>query len=147
MRRGMEKREEWVLETDGTALLDIMGRPGVDFTRTVSNSIMEIASVLGIEAARVALGNELRAALDFTHLNAHHLSIVMEVMTWPVELVLLVPAVGWVLAVQTGRPARPLASRRRAPLRLRLPPRLLRPASSLPRPAARPAWWVVCHLA
>ena len=86
VKRGTEKCTEWILETDGTALLDIMGHPDVDYTQTVSNSIEEIALVLGIEAARAALSNELLAALEFSYINAHHMSMVIDVMTCTGEL-------------------------------------------------------------
>ncbi len=32
----------WVIESDGVALQQVMAVEGVDFTRTVSNSIVEI---------------------------------------------------------------------------------------------------------
>jgi len=41
--------EEWVLETDGTNLATVLADPDVDCTRTVSNDIVEICSVMGIE--------------------------------------------------------------------------------------------------
>jgi DNA-directed RNA polymerase II subunit RPB1 len=49
--------KEWVLETEGTNLLEVLSIPEVDHTRTVSNDIVEIINVLGIEAARAALLN------------------------------------------------------------------------------------------
>jgi DNA-directed RNA polymerase II subunit RPB1 len=44
-----------VIESDGVALQKVMAVEGVDFTRTISNSIIEILQVLGIEATRLAL--------------------------------------------------------------------------------------------
>ena len=41
--------------TAGVALLAVMAHPEVDPTRTVSNHLIEIIDVLGIEAARNAL--------------------------------------------------------------------------------------------
>ena len=41
-------------------LLEVMCHPDVDFTRTVSNDIIEMLQALGIEAARNALLKELR---------------------------------------------------------------------------------------
>lgn len=35
--------------------MQVMSHPGVDYTRTVSNHIIDIIDVLGIEAARAAL--------------------------------------------------------------------------------------------
>ena len=39
--------------------------PGVDHTRTTSNHLIEIISVLGIEAVRNALLKELRNVIEF----------------------------------------------------------------------------------
>lgn len=44
---------------DGTGLLAVMGTVGVDHTKTVTNHVMEIYSVLGIEAARTVLIQEV----------------------------------------------------------------------------------------
>ena len=46
---------EWMLDTEGVNLLSVMCHPDVDYTRTVSNHLIEIIDVLGIEAARNAL--------------------------------------------------------------------------------------------
>ena len=63
--RGCEQLSEWTITTDGTNLLEILSHPDVDATRTASNDIVEILSVLGIEAARSALLFELRAVVEF----------------------------------------------------------------------------------
>jgi DNA-directed RNA polymerase II subunit RPB1 len=44
----------------GVNLLVVMCHPDVDYTRTVSNDIIEMLQTLGIEAARNALLKELR---------------------------------------------------------------------------------------
>ena len=44
--------DNWIIETDGTALKKILTFPKVDHKRTVSNDCIEIKDVLGIEAAR-----------------------------------------------------------------------------------------------
>ena len=36
---------------DGTGLLEVFGTPGVEHRRTCTNHILEVQSVLGIEAA------------------------------------------------------------------------------------------------
>ncbi|CAB4056972.1 RPB1 [Lepeophtheirus salmonis] len=43
---------EWLLETDGTALMRVLSERDVDSIRTTSNDICEIFSALGIEAVR-----------------------------------------------------------------------------------------------
>ena len=44
---------------DGTGLLKVMGTVGVDHTKTITNHVMEIFEVLGIEAARTVLIQEV----------------------------------------------------------------------------------------
>ena len=75
--------EGWVLDTVGTNLLDILALDGLDEKRTYSNSIREIHKVLGIEAARQSIYNELAEVLNFdgTYINYHHLSILCDRMT------------------------------------------------------------------
>jgi len=44
--------DNWLIETDGTALAKILTMNKVDTTRTVSNDCLEILKVFGVEAAR-----------------------------------------------------------------------------------------------
>ena len=48
-------KNRMLLLAAGVALLAVMAHPEVDPTRTVSNHLIEIIDVLGIEAARNAL--------------------------------------------------------------------------------------------
>jgi DNA-directed RNA polymerase II subunit RPB1 len=75
--------KEWVLETEGTNLLEVLSIPEVDHTRTISNDIVEIINVLGIEAARAALLNELRNVISFdrSYVNYRHLAVLVDMMT------------------------------------------------------------------
>ncbi len=50
----------WPYWRAGVNLLAVMCHPDVDYTRTVSNDIIEMLQTLGIEAARNALLKELR---------------------------------------------------------------------------------------
>ena len=69
---------------DGTGLLAVMGTVGVDHTKTVTNHVMEIYSVLGIEAARRAIMKEVRMVISFdgSYVNHRHLSMLCDVMTY-----------------------------------------------------------------
>ena len=58
------KKEHWVLETDGVALAKVMNENYVDFTKTISNDVNEIFTVLGIEAVRMSILSELRTVLN-----------------------------------------------------------------------------------
>uniref|UniRef100_A0A8C2LIQ4 DNA-directed RNA polymerase subunit n=1 Tax=Cricetulus griseus TaxID=10029 RepID=A0A8C2LIQ4_CRIGR len=51
--------QEWILETDGVSLMRVLSEKDVDPVRTTSNDIVEIFTVLGIEAVRKALEREL----------------------------------------------------------------------------------------
>ncbi|KAE9397231.1 beta and beta-prime subunits of DNA dependent RNA-polymerase [Gymnopus androsaceus JB14] len=73
---------------DGSIVLEkekgtVMCIDGVDFTRTYSNSCVEIFNVLGIEAARAAILKELRGVIEFgaSYVNYRHLAILCDLMT------------------------------------------------------------------
>lgn len=78
-----EKAHEWVLETFGSNLIDIMCHKNVDNTKTVSNNINEIYELLGIEAARQALYNEIWEVIrdGDLYLNYRHLALLVDTMT------------------------------------------------------------------
>ena len=80
---GFVKHETWVLDTVGTNLLDILSLDYIDAYRTVTNDIQEIHKVLGIEAARQAIFNELSETIEAegTYINYHHLSVLCDRMT------------------------------------------------------------------
>ena len=74
--------KEWTLETDGTNLFDIFNSEYVDYTRTLSNDVIEIYEVLGIEAARQALMEEVTNVMkDASYINNRHISILIDIMT------------------------------------------------------------------
>ena len=54
---------------DGTGLLKVMGTVGVDHTKTVTNHVLEIYEVLGIEAARTVLIQEVSNTFDLNRVN------------------------------------------------------------------------------
>lgn len=78
-----EKTNEWVLETNGTNLIEILGHKDIDYTRTISNDVNEIYEVLGIEAARAALYNEISdIILDADlYVNYRHIALLVDTMT------------------------------------------------------------------
>ncbi|BAE57665.1 hypothetical protein F9C07_2225934 [Aspergillus flavus] len=75
--------KEWVLETSGSALGEVLAVPGVDATRTYSNQFIEVFEVFGIEAARTAVLRELTQVLAFdgSYVNHRHLALLVDVMT------------------------------------------------------------------
>ncbi len=84
-----KKQDLWVLDTVGTNLLDVLGLDYIDNTRTLSNDIVEIYNVLGIEAARQAIYNELVEVVEFdgTYINYHNYSVLVDRMTFTSELI------------------------------------------------------------
>jgi len=76
------KKELWVLDTVGTNLLDILSLDFIDPTRTITNDIIEIYNVLGIEAARQAIFDEFSEVIEFdsTYINYHHLTMLCDRM-------------------------------------------------------------------
>ena len=84
-----KKQEIWVLDTVGTNLLDVLGLDFIDNKRTMSNDIIEIYQVLGIEAARQAIYNELAEVIEFdgTYINFHNYSVLVDRMTATSKLI------------------------------------------------------------
>jgi len=84
-----KKQDIWVLDTIGTNLLDVLGLDFIDNKRTMSNDIVEIFNVLGIEAARQAIYNELVEVVEFdgTYINFHNYSVLVDRMTFTQKLI------------------------------------------------------------
>jgi DNA-directed RNA polymerase II subunit RPB1 len=78
------KDEEYFVETEGTNLLAVLNNEHVDHTRTFSNDIVEIFEVLGIEACRQALLNEIRGLLstDGAYIGVRHVALLVDSMTF-----------------------------------------------------------------
>jgi len=83
------KKDIWVLDTIGTNMLDVLGLDYIDPSRTYSNDIIEIFNVLGMEAARFALYNELAEVLEFdgAYVNAHHMALLCDRMTFTHKMI------------------------------------------------------------
>jgi len=59
-----EENGEWVIQTTGSNIIKVFEVEGIDKFNVRSNNIFEIATALGIEAARNALISELKATLE-----------------------------------------------------------------------------------
>jgi DNA-directed RNA polymerase II subunit RPB1 len=77
-----------ILETDGTNLIKIMNNPYVDNSRVFSNDIIEMYEVLGIEAARTILIQEITDVVDHAgeYINNRHIELLCDTMTSKGEL-------------------------------------------------------------
>ena len=80
-------KEFWVLDTVGSNLLDILSLDYVNVSRTFSNSITEIYDVLGIEAARQSIYNELTEVFEGMYINHHHLTVLCDRMTYSYKMI------------------------------------------------------------
>jgi len=83
------KDDSWVLDTDGSNLMDILALDYINYKDTVTNNIVEMYNVLGIEAARQSIYNELADVIEFdgTYINAHHMNLLCDRMTCNTKLV------------------------------------------------------------
>ncbi len=78
----VKRGEEYIVLTSGTNLKDVLELEGVDITRTFCNNIYEIQAVLGIEAARQAVINEVYRVIEAQGLNIdiRHIMLVADIM-------------------------------------------------------------------
>jgi DNA-directed RNA polymerase II subunit RPB1 len=76
-------KETWVIDTVGTNLLDVLSLDYIDTDRSFTNDIREIHNVLGIEAARQSIYNEITDVIEFdnTYINYHHIALLCDRMT------------------------------------------------------------------
>ncbi|CAM9294553.1 unnamed protein product [Ectocarpus fasciculatus] len=79
-----DNKDEWIMETDGTNLSEILMFPMIDHRRTLSNDVVEMFSVLGIEGVRASLFHELRNLLSFdgAYVNYRHIACLADSMTF-----------------------------------------------------------------
>ena len=78
-----QRMDKWVIDTIGTNLLAVLGLEYIDSTRTISNNIVEVYNVLGIEAACRVIYDELVGVLEFdgASVNHHHVKTLTDRMT------------------------------------------------------------------
>lgn len=78
----VKKGDEYVIMTAGSNLKDIMKKPWCDKTRTVSNDIYQVQALLGIEAARQTIINEVFKVVENQGLNVdiRHIMLVADTM-------------------------------------------------------------------
>ena len=83
------RKDIWILDTTGSNLLNVLGLDFIDYIRTYSNDIREVFDVLGIEAARQMLFNEISEVMEFSdaYINYHHLSLLCDRMTMTKNMV------------------------------------------------------------
>jgi len=78
----VKEGEDWVIQTTGSNLKEILQDPRVDVRRTTTDDIMQIYETLGIEAARNAILREAKQTLDEQGLDVdiRHIMLVADIM-------------------------------------------------------------------
>ena len=78
----VKREDEFVIITAGSNLADVLQLEEVDAYRTTTNNIFEIEQVLGIEAARQAIINEIFKVIESQGLNVdvRHIMLVADTM-------------------------------------------------------------------
>ena len=82
-------KERWVIDTVGTNLMDLLAMDMIDVSRSMTNDIQEVFKVLGVEAARQVILNELRDVIEFDggYIDAHHMGLLCDRMTCNTSMV------------------------------------------------------------
>jgi DNA-directed RNA polymerase subunit A" len=92
--KGIEKTvlvkegNEFVVKTSGSNLKAVLKLDGVDIERVFTNDLLETAKVLGIEAARQLIVQELKKVLDDNGINVdvRHIMLLADLMTFSGEV-------------------------------------------------------------
>ena len=81
-------KPEWILDTVGINIMDIISQNGVDPTRTFTNDIIEAFDMFGIEAARNTIVNELVDVIESSaqYVNNRHINLLADTMTYKGKL-------------------------------------------------------------
>ena len=79
----VKREDEYVIITSGSNLAEVLQFEEVDCYRTITNNLFEIEQVLGIEAARQAIVNEIFKVIESQGLNVdvRHIMLVADTMT------------------------------------------------------------------
>jgi DNA-directed RNA polymerase beta' subunit len=76
--------QEWEIITSGSNLVDVMINPYVDFARVSTNDVCKVLRVLGIEAARTKLYDEIREVMWMSkaeNVNYRHMALLVDNIT------------------------------------------------------------------
>lgn len=73
----------YVIDTNGSNLIDVLNLPNVDGSETISNNVWEIYRIYGIEAARNCLIHEIVEVLEYSgsSISLRHIDLLVDVMT------------------------------------------------------------------
>ena len=78
----IQPSKEWILETNGSNLLEILSNDYIDVERTITNDILEFHEIFGIEATRELIFRELMKLFANKHPNPRHIQMLADVMSY-----------------------------------------------------------------
>jgi DNA-directed RNA polymerase III subunit RPC1 len=83
-----EESGKYEVLVEGYGLLDVIGSPGIDGRKTTTNHVLEVESVLGIEAARTKVITEISFIMKQygIGIDPRHLLLLSDVMTFKGEV-------------------------------------------------------------
>lgn len=75
--------EQYVIDTVGSNLLEILNMPYVDTVRTISNNIYEIFDIYGVEGARQIIIDEIMEVMEYAgaSIGRRHVELLADIMT------------------------------------------------------------------
>jgi DNA-directed RNA polymerase II subunit RPB1 len=76
-----EQIDQYILDTDGSNFIKVMNHPAVDGTKLYSTNVWDVYEVLGVEATRAILFNEINGLFESVGVNYRHLCLLCDVMT------------------------------------------------------------------
>lgn len=84
----VEENGEFVVKTSGSNLKVVLKMKEVDGTKTITNDTKEISRVLGIEAGRMSIANELHKVLEDNRITVdiRHILLLADLMTYDGEI-------------------------------------------------------------
>lgn len=75
-----KKGDEWIVETNGSNIKELLNHPLIDNTRTYSNNVWDIYRTLGIEAVRQFMIEEYTELME--GINRCHIELLVDRMTY-----------------------------------------------------------------
>tara|TARA_Y100000389_G_scaffold8472_4_gene8075 strand:+ start:549 stop:7397 length:6849 start_codon:yes stop_codon:yes gene_type:complete len=83
-----QSNKEWLIDTDGSNIIDVILHPAVDGNRTISNDVIEMHQVFGIEAARQTIIREIHEVMDeAAEIDPRHINLLVDMMTTKGKLI------------------------------------------------------------
>lgn len=76
-----KKITEYTIDTDGSNFIEVMNHPAVDATRLYTTNVHDVLDILGIEATRAILLNEIDTLFQSAGVNFRHLGLLVDSMT------------------------------------------------------------------